>query len=118
MENRLAQLQSMITDYPEDTFLNYAIGLEYWTAGKHQEAYTHFSYLRQSKPDYLPTYYQLGKLCSETDRPEEAAKVLHEGITVARSQEDFKTLEELQSVLRLLENGNKEDDEDEEEAFS
>jgi tetratricopeptide (TPR) repeat protein len=118
MENRLAQLQSMITDYPEDTFLNYAIGLEYWTAGKLLEAYTHFSYLRQAKPEYLPTYYQLGKLCSETDRPEEAASVLQEGMAVARRQEDYKTLEELQSALRILENDGEEDDEDEEEAFS
>lgn len=118
MENRLTHLQSMIKDYPEDTFLNYAIGLEYWKVGEPQEAYTHFSYLRQTNPEYLATYYQLGKLCTEIDKPEEATKVLQEGITVAQKQSDYKTLEELKSALRLVENDGEEDDEDEEEAFS
>ena len=119
MENRLSQLKAMLADYPEDSFLNYAIGLEYWKAGEYEDAHTHLSFLRLNDPDYLATYYQLGKLVHEQGHIDKAVKVFEEGITVARQHEDFKTLEELQSAKRLAESGDPDDDDDdEEEAFS
>ncbi len=119
MENRLSQLRAMLADYPEDSFLNYAIGLEYWKANEYEHAHTHLSFLRSNDPDYLATYYQLGKLAHEQGRIDEAVAVFEEGIAVARQHEDFKTLEELQTAKRLAEAGDPdEDDDDEEEAFS
>lgn len=120
MENRLSQLQSMIIDAPNDTFLNYAIGLEYWKAGKLQDAYNHFSYLLDYHSDYLPTYYQLGNLYLELNMPEKASEVLRKGVSVAHEQNAAKTLEELQSVLKQVENedADLDEDDDEEEAFS
>ena len=118
MENRLSQLKAMLADHPEDSFLNYAIALEYWKASDYEHAHTHLSFLRSNDPAYLATYYQLGKLAHEQGSMEEAVEVFEEGITVARRQEDFKTLEELQSAKRLAESGNPDEDDDEEEAFS
>lgn len=106
----------MLADYPQDTFLNYAIGLEYWKAGEYKNAYNHLSFIRLNDPAYLANYYQLGNLALEQGSAEEALKVLQEGIEVARQQEDFKTLGELQSAKNFIE--TEDDDEDEEEAFS
>lgn len=117
MENRLSQLKTMLTDDPADSFLNYALGLEYWKAGDKDHAHTHLTFIRQNDPDYLAAYYQLGKVAQELGRIEEALTVFEEGMAVARKQEDVKTLEELQSARRLAESGDL-DDEDEEEAFS
>ena len=121
MENRLAQLQTMISDNPEDAFLNYAIGLEYWKAGDHTSAYKHFAYLVRQHPQYLATYYQLGQLNLERDHPKAAAEVLETGLAVAKEQKAWKTFEELQSALKQAKGDDPDDpdeDEDQEEAFS
>lgn len=102
MENRLEHLKTMIKEYPEDEFLQYAIGLEYWGEGHYGEALAWLESLKQTNPFYLPTYYQLGKLYEAFDDDEAALTIYNEGIELAKSQNNQKTLEELQEAYEEI----------------
>lgn len=103
MENRLSKMLEMIEAYPEDSFLNYGIGLEYWKNGEPQKAHKYLDFVRNNDPEYLATYYQLGKLKEDLGDNAEAISVYDEGIEVAQKQENKKTLEELQEAKGIAE---------------
>jgi tetratricopeptide (TPR) repeat protein len=99
--NRLEQLRQFIHDDPNDPFNYYALALEYAKSDV-ETAITQFEVLIQKYPDYLPTYYQAGNLFEATGNREQAVDVLKKGIALAKQQQQYKTLRELQSVLDEL----------------
>jgi uncharacterized protein HemY len=101
MSDRIKQLKQFITEEPDDPFNHYALGLELLHVDQYQ-ALDIFLQLSKTKKDYLPTYYQLGKLYEQLGKKEEAIQVVNVGIIVARQQQDLKTLRELNSVLEEL----------------
>ncbi len=103
MENRLSKMLEMVEAYPDDSFLNYGIGLEYWKAGDLKQAHNYLELVRNKDPEYLATYYQLGKLKEEMGRNQEALQVYDKGMEVAQRQQNQKTLEELQEAKGIAE---------------
>ncbi len=103
MENRLGKMLEMVEAYPDDSFLNYAIGLEYWKKGDTDKAHRYLAFVKNNDPEYLATYYQLGKVKEDLGYNVEAIQVYDEGIAVAQKQEDQKTLEELQEAKGIAE---------------
>lgn len=93
----------MLRDDPEDTFLRYAVGLEYAGRREYDRALEYLEGLHRNDPDYLPTYYQLGRIYEELDRTEEARQIYRKGIEVGRRQNDLHTVSELQGALDDLE---------------
>jgi tetratricopeptide (TPR) repeat protein len=59
--------------------------------------------LQQKDPEYLATYYQLGKMQEENGLPEKAISTYQSGIELAKKQNDRKALGELNEALMLLE---------------
>lgn len=93
----------MLAAEPGDEFLQYAIAVEYFAAGKTEKAVEGLEKLLQQNPQYLAAYYQLGK-CHETQTDTEKAKTIYAaGIEVAQKQGKTKTLNELREALFLLE---------------
>jgi len=105
MENRLSKMLEMLESYPEDSFLKYAIGLEYWKANEPDKAHEYLQSLKDKQPGYLPVYYQLGKLKEEMVLVEAAIAVYDECIQVARDQNAAKTLGELQEARFIATEG-------------
>lgn len=103
MENRLSKMLEMVENHPEDSFLNYAIGLEYLKNGEPQNAFHYLGFVRYNDPEYLAVYYQLGKLHEELGNAQEAIQVYDEGINVAERQKNQKTLEELMEAKSIAE---------------
>ena len=101
MENRLAKLLDMLKAYPDDAFLNYAAGLEYWKQENLADADKHLSHVREQDPEYLATYYQLGKLKQARGEVAIALQIFEEGMAIARKQNASKTLEELQEAWEI-----------------
>lgn len=99
MSDRLKMIQDMLKKEPNDDFLNYAAALELSKMGKQKEAISTLGKLKENHPDYLPTYYQLGKLLVEQNDLSQATTVLEEGYQLALKLNEDKTAEEIKAML-------------------
>lgn len=98
---RIEQLLKFLEEDPNDAFSLYALALEYQHE-QPEEALRLFNQLLASHPDYLPVYYQAAALSGENGKVEEAFKLYEAGIELARKQNNFTTLKELQAARELL----------------
>lgn len=99
---RVEMLKAYIAEDPADPFMQYALALEYVRLNKTADAITLLENVLKQNPDYLPTYYQLGKLYEKSCRNADALKIYSEGMEVARLQKDLHTLSELQGAYDML----------------
>jgi Tfp pilus assembly protein PilF len=90
-------------EHPEDTFYNYALALEYISEGDTTAAFEQLRKVKQLDEQYLPVYYQLGQICANVGRNEEAIAFYQMGVRIAQEQKNTKTLMELRSAIRALE---------------
>ncbi|HEY9561581.1 MAG TPA: tetratricopeptide repeat protein [Anseongella sp.] len=99
---RLEQLRQFIADQPDDPFLKYALATEHLKAGDQTASLTYFKELLEEHPDYLGTYYHLGKLYEELGRFPDAIETYDKGIVVAMEQKNHRTRSELEAARNLL----------------
>lgn len=104
---RIQQLIRFVQEEPGEPFNVYALAMEYLD-GQPEQARAYFDQLLTDHPDYLPTYYHAAALFAGTDQRDRAAELYERGIALARTQNNQKTLQELQRAQRAFE-----DDEDE-----
>ena len=101
MSDRIQQLREFVNEDPKDPFNLYALALEYQKIDL-QKAVEIFELLLRDHADYLPTYYQLGKLYQELTENEKALQVFDVGIEKAQKQNDVKALKELKAARQEL----------------
>lgn len=97
--DRLDQLLQFYEEDPDDAFTRFALAQEYLNRGEVDEALTLFEELVDTDPDYVGTYYHLGKLYERLDRTADAIETYERGVEVAREQRAQKDLSELQDAL-------------------
>lgn len=97
--DRIAQLESFLDDDPDDAFTQFALAQEHLKQGDLNTAQEYFETLVAEQPDYVGTYYHLGKLYERRGAVEQAIETYEQGIEVARTQRDRKNLSELQDAL-------------------
>jgi len=102
MNNRLQQLQQLLTDSPNDSFLLFALAKEYEKMNQIDEALQFYNQLHQSDPAYVGLYYHLGKLHQAQGRLEDALTIFDEGIEQAKQQRDQHSLSELMGARMEL----------------
>ncbi len=103
MSSRLEQLLVMLQEEPNDSFLRYAVAIEYAVAGNHPEAVSRIEALITDQPDYLGAYYKLGQLYEEARCDAKALDIYRRGAEVAKKQNNTKTLGELNTAILILE---------------
>lgn len=96
--DRLSQLQSFYEEDPDDPFTRFALAQEHLKQGNTDRALAFFEELVDTDPDYVGTYYHLGKLYERLDRPDDALDIYEQGIEMARDQGETKALSELQDA--------------------
>ncbi len=96
--DRLEQLQSFYEEDPDDPFTRFALAQEHLKRDHLEKARSFFEELVETDPDYVGTYYHLGKLYERLDRVDEALSIYERGIGVAREQGEQKALSELQDA--------------------
>lgn len=101
--SRLDQITEMLENEPNDSFLNYALALEYAKENNIQKAIELIEALLSRDENYLGAYYQLGKYYEETKQPGKAIAVYTQGVTIAQNQKNNKALGELNEALWMLE---------------
>jgi len=99
---RLDLIAEMLEKNPDDTFLNYAAALEHKKNKEIKKSIKIFKKIIQNDPEYLPTYYQLGKLLEETGKTDAAIEVYKEGSVLAKKKNDIKAMGELSEALLIL----------------
>lgn len=102
MKSRIEQLQEFLKDDSNDSFLKYALALEYVIIGKNDTAINCFLQLIKEDINYVATYYQLGKLYESLNDVEKAIEIYKNGIKIAQKLENKKTLLELQEAYYML----------------
>ena len=100
---RINSLLSLLEKEPRDSFLNYALALEYHKQGNSAPAIQLIEKVIAQDENYLGAYYQLGQLHEEAGNVAEALRVYQEGCRVAERQKNHKTLSELNQAIFLLE---------------
>jgi tetratricopeptide (TPR) repeat protein len=99
---RIEILKRYLEEDPRDAFSAYALGLELLKMNELNEALAIFEQLIALSPDYLATYYQLGKLYEKLSQPTPAKTTYETGILVAKKQNNRHTQTELQTALDIL----------------
>ncbi|TXD50239.1 MULTISPECIES: tetratricopeptide repeat protein [unclassified Polaribacter] len=102
MTNRIEQIQEFLKDDSNDSFLKYALALEYVRIEENEIAKDCFLRLIKEDEDYLASYYQLGKLYELLNDLENAITIYKKGIKIAQKSENKKTLLELQEAYNML----------------
>ncbi len=98
MNDRIKELKNLLLDDPDDSFLHYALGLEYIKAGNTELALERFEMLLYEDPGYLPVYYQAAHLYLENNDRENAEIVFKKGIALANRLRNIKTYQELMNA--------------------
>lgn len=107
MTTRLDQLLSLHNNNPTDSFLLFAIAKEYEKLEQTERALNYYLDLLKGDPDYVGTYYHLGKLYEHLAEPEKAFATYTNGMQIAKQQKDQHALSELAGARLNL--GDEED---------
>jgi tetratricopeptide (TPR) repeat protein len=99
MHDRLAALQAFLLDDPADPFTRFALAQEHLKRGEPTEALAHFEGLARDRPDYVGTYYHLGKLYAALGRRADAVSAYRAGVAEAARAGDAHARAELQGAL-------------------
>ena len=100
---RLQHIYEMLKSEPNDSFLNYALALEYGKMNNIQKAIEIIEELLARDEDYLGAYYQLGKFYELIEERQTAIEKYTKGLVVARKQNNKRTLRELKEAILMLE---------------
>ena len=82
---RMAQIEAMLAEDPDDAFLRYGLAMEHASAGDDAGCVTVLGDLiaRTAAAPYIPAYLQAGQALVRLDRIGEACTVLRDGIAAA-----------------------------------
>ena len=105
---RMAQIEAMLADDPEDAFLRYGLAMEHASAGDDAACAAVLRALIAVKAadPYIPAYLQAGQALARIDRTAEACDVLRAGIDAARrigTPEAMHAHGEMQGLLSSIE---------------
>ncbi|MFN3940076.1 MAG: tetratricopeptide repeat protein, partial [Chitinophagales bacterium] len=100
--DRLAQLFTYLEQNPNDSFLLYCVALENIKLHNYQEALTYFNQIINNEPDYIATYYHLGKLYERLDNTQKAIETYETGLAIAQKLNDRHAHAELAEAKNAL----------------
>ncbi len=102
MNERIEKLKAFLKESPKDCFLNHALALEYIKIGHDLEARERFEMNIHNDPNYIATYYHLGKLLERAGQNPEAMAIYEKGMQAAKAAGDMHTYSELQGAYEEL----------------
>jgi len=100
---RLQKLLEMKAENPTDTFVVYAIGMEYLGLNQYAVAEQYFKDCLQLDSSYISAYYQLGLLFQRSENDAQALAYLHKGLALAKLGSNQKTFNEFKSLIEEIE---------------
>lgn len=111
MQNtRLTKLLEFLENDPNDSFILYALATEYNSLNDTEKAFSYYHQLVNEHPDYVGTYYHLGKLYEKESQKDKAIEIYQKGMLAARTKRDMHALSELQGAYNSAAGLDYEDD--------
>jgi Tfp pilus assembly protein PilF len=95
---RIDKLKEFLAASPEDSFLQHALALEYVKIDNDAEAKKLFTAILEREPDYVGSYYHLGKLLERTNEIPFAITTYEKGMAAAKKAGDNHSYNELQGA--------------------
>jgi tetratricopeptide (TPR) repeat protein len=108
--SRLDKLLEFLKNEPNDEFLQYALATEYLRLNETDKALQYYEDLMINHPDYVGTYYHLGKLYEALNRKPDAISTYEKGMEIAKNKRDNHAFSELQAVYREATGWDEDDD--------
>jgi tetratricopeptide (TPR) repeat protein len=100
--HRMQRLIDFLDKSPDDCFLLHALALEQIKINALQDAKFTFEKVLQINPNYVGSYYHLGKLLEQLENLTDAQAIYEKGISIAQQERDFHAMNELRGALELL----------------
>ena len=100
--DRLAMLNEILSQNPDDAFARYGLAMEYSKSGDVERALDEFAKLLSTHPDYTAGYFMAAQTLSKANRAEEAKKMLVDGISSARRTGNTHAQSEMTAMLDEL----------------
>ncbi len=96
------QLESLLNDSPDDTFLLYALAMELDKTEQHERSLEIFDALMGLETPYVPAFFMSAQQLVRLQRVNEARSNLRSGIEQARVQNDAHAAGEMSEFLMSL----------------
>jgi predicted Zn-dependent protease len=100
--DRIAMLNEILSQDPNDAFARYGLALEYSKSGEVNRALEEFGKLLSAHPDYTAGYFMAAQALASANRTDEARKMLIEGIASARRTGNSHAQSEMTAMLDEL----------------
>jgi tetratricopeptide (TPR) repeat protein len=100
--DRIAMLEEVLSQEPNDAFARYGLAMEYSKLGQVERALEEFGKLLSVHPDYTAGYFMAAQTLANADRTEEAKKMLVDGIASARRTGNAHAQSEMTAMLEEL----------------
>lgn len=107
---RLIKLLDFLQSDPNDPFVLYALATEYNSVNDTDKALQYYLKLINEHPNYVGTYYHLGKLYQKIGQSELALDIYQKGMVTARNKKDMHAFSELQGAYNSAAGLDYEDD--------
>jgi tetratricopeptide (TPR) repeat protein len=95
---RIHKIEAFLAQNPKDNFLRHALALEWIKLGDDEKARALFEGILTDSPDYVGSYYHLGKLLERKGIFDLAVEWYEKGILAAKSAKDQHSYNELQAA--------------------
>ena len=95
-------LNEILSQNPDDAFARYGLAMEHSKAGEVERALEEFAKLLSTHPDYTAGYFMAAQTLVSANRPDEAKKMLVDGISSARRTGNTHAQSEMTAMLDEL----------------
>jgi predicted Zn-dependent protease len=99
---RLDKLQGMLEASPNDEFLNYALAMEYVSAGRSDEAVRAFERVISLDADHSAAFFQQAQVLARMGQIEAAKNAAAQGVSAAQKRGEQHAAEEISGFLASL----------------
>ena len=95
---RLTQLLKFLQESPDDPFLLFALAKEYEKLDEINVSLEYYNRLLEEHPDYVGSYYHLGKLFLKLGNVDSALDTYKKGMAIATKEGNIHALSELRGA--------------------
>jgi Tfp pilus assembly protein PilF len=99
---RIDKLKEFLVANPHDSFVQHALALEYIKMGDEKNAQRLFEEILTRDPDYIGSYYHLGKLLERVGDAPSAVTWYEKGMAASKKAGDNHAYNELQAAYEDL----------------
>jgi thioredoxin-like negative regulator of GroEL len=100
--DRVAMLNEVLSQNPDDAFARYGLAMEYSKSGEVERALEEFAKLLSTHPDYTAGYFMAAQTLVSANRVDEAKKMLVDGVSSARRTGNTHAQSEMTAMLEEM----------------